>query len=136
LHELLLRDLAWPLRIVVGFDAYASETTFVRAFREAAAPVWNTEGPAALPSLIVDSRAVISRMNGMPWLLPVSGAMSYPLYAHTDARTPALALLDALWTRLYFRGLLTKDLRAGDPSSMAWSPVRELAIQLPTRRRR
>jgi len=113
-----------PVRIVLGYHGYASETNFRKAFfqhleRNQAVRHY---GPSNLPSLITSGGFSLIKLNGMPYSIPVAnnqaelyaayampnladnapvGADLWPLYA-SYAGNPMVLLFELIWTRITY----------------------------------
>jgi hypothetical protein len=112
LYHSLVVEANLPLRIVIGFEGYASEsalrnalvnllTARVKRGGGAGIPL----GPVALPSLILCRDASLIKLNGMPYSAPYWPAEGAWGFLGSRGVKPAHAFLELLWTRLtYYYG--------------------------------
>jgi hypothetical protein len=124
LFHCLVQDSLAPLRVVFGYDGFASESGLRNAFLdylERQLPLRTAQsspeldkpvhgfGPSALPNLIVCADRVLVKLNGIPYSAHIVGELPsapegrgdnwWALYGSANG-TPLLFLLEIFWTRL------------------------------------
>jgi hypothetical protein len=114
-----------PIRVVLGYHGFSSETNFREAFLGYLSSRKGVRGygPADFPSLIISGGYSLIKLNGMPYSVPVANTQAelyaaygmpnlaegapistdlWPLYA-SYADNPMLLLLELIWTRITHR---------------------------------
>lgn len=122
LFHLLRLHLNSPACIVLGYYGYKGH----RRFREGlAAHLQSTigkpqYGPLSLPDAILNANVCAVKNVAMPWAAPLSGEW-WPVLMTSAIRSPHLILLEIIWTRLVFRGLLSGEVFGDDLDLEQWT---------------
>jgi len=117
IYHTLRVELAYPLRVVFGYDGFASENSLRQSFADylddvsSAGPARGF-GPARLPSLICCGQYVLLKANGMPFHAPLLSDGYWPIYSSSTCN-PLEMVLECLWTRLVYEGRLPGAVFAG-----------------------
>lgn len=98
-----------PLRIVWGYNGFASENNLRESFVSFLSENKSTKdlrikgyGPNNYPNLIICDDYTIIKMDGMPFVVPLDGNGWWTFYA-TSHFNKMRFLLEALWTRLSYK---------------------------------
>lgn len=114
----LLWEISMPVRIVFGYDGYASERTLRTGFLDYLEQVSEKGpqqgfGPPSLPSLIICGTNSLVKQNGMPFSANTDRPDQW--LAYSSAHEGAIALLiEVIWTRLCVRGLVSPEIFGKD----------------------
>ena len=118
-HSLRCESLL-PLRIVWGYNGFASEQHLREAFVDFLGENKSTEekkikgfGPNNFPNLIICDDYTIIKMDGMPFITPLDNDGWWTLYA-TSHYNKMRFLLESLWTRLSYKYNLPQDIFGED----------------------
>ncbi|MNW32566.1 hypothetical protein D3C74_95110 [compost metagenome] len=102
LYNALMIECFLPLRIVFGYDSFASELSLRKAFLNYMIENKGQKsfGVVSLPSLIIAGNYSLVKTNGIPYSLPTNTKewISYASYGGD----PLSLLLELIWTRLYY----------------------------------
>ena len=103
IYHTLSIECASPIRIVIGYDGFASETSLANAFVNVLIENLGTHGSGimGMPQLFISGEHSIVKMNGQPYLAQLHEDW-WPFFASSSAN-PLRLLLELLWTRLEFR---------------------------------
>jgi hypothetical protein len=140
-----LADSTTPVRVVLGYHGFSTESSFREALVELLENNVQSEGygPADLPSLIICDRYSLIKINGMPFALPVAVTRSelYQAFGITDLPPDAPShdnlwpvyasyvgnamhiLLELIWTRLTYSERLSPALFGDDLESEIPRPL-------------
>ena len=108
LHTLMTDQLA-PLRIIFGYEGYATERGLREGFLNFLGK--NTHaigfGPPSLPNLIVAKGGALVKMSGHPYRTALLPSGRWPIMASARVN-PLLLVLELIWTRLSYDHALTE----------------------------
>ncbi|MDT7529056.1 hypothetical protein OVY29_10315 [Sphingopyxis sp. SE2] len=101
-HSIMFDQIA-PVRIMLGYGGYATESGLRRGFEQFLADrlQQHGHGPASLPNLIVTDGAALVKLSGHPYCSPVSPNGWWPIMASSHVN-PTLFILEHLWTRISY----------------------------------
>ena len=101
-HTLAL-EWASPIRIVIGYDGFASQENLANAVVDLLAGKLGVHGfgVMGMPQLCVSGSYSVVKMNGEPYVAPLYREW-WPILAASDAN-PLRLLIELLWTRLEYR---------------------------------
>lgn len=99
--KILATDQIRPVRIVFGYDGFADElalrTGFIDLLQSSNSPLqW---GISSLPNLVVSRTNSLLKMNGQPYILPISPD-GWWLGFVSNRENPLRLLIELIWTRL------------------------------------
>jgi hypothetical protein len=99
-HTLIIEHLS-PIRIVLGYHGYKSETAFRKGFIDFLKE--NGErakgfGVGSFPQLFISDRFSLIKLNGEPYSAPIQNE-EWIFYASARSN-PVLLILELIWTRL------------------------------------
>jgi hypothetical protein len=99
----LRAEACLPLRIVLGYQGYASEPGLRDSFIAFLRENQYVQGfsPLHFPNLIISGQFSLLKCNGMPYVSKLSGS-SWPFFT-SSSNKPILHLLELIWTRLTYR---------------------------------
>jgi hypothetical protein len=106
-HQIIFHTLAieWvsPIRIVIGYDGFASEARFANALVDLLSRNLGTHGfgVMGMPQLCISGQYSIVKMNAHPYVPPLHDGW-WPFLA-SSRTNPLRILLELIWTRLDFR---------------------------------
>jgi len=134
LYEVLKWEAIMPARILFAFTGYRSEKSLRDSFynflgqhrSESEKPIPGF-GPLNFPNLIVNDDYMLTKNNGMPFVMPLKGS-DWDFYTSSRGN-PFLALLEIVWSRLSYRYKLSaaifgEDLKlAGGNKYLTANPV-------------
>lgn len=114
----LMWDVAMPVRVVFGYDGFASEHRLREGFvsyLERVLRAGRAAGyaPMRFPSLVVCGQRSLVKLNGMPFSASVEGTDEWLVYSSYATR-PVGLLLEVLWTRLHNLGLVGSEVFGDD----------------------
>jgi hypothetical protein len=121
LVDLLHAQLNSPSCIVLGYYGYKGH----RTFREGLSKYLQTTigipncGPMSLPDVVLNSEVAAVKNIALPWSAPLHGDW-WPVYMTARIKSPHAVLLEAIWTRLVFRGLLSGSVFGEDLDLEEW----------------
>jgi hypothetical protein len=123
-HHFLVGEVLSPVRILLGFHGYKTENGLRKALSEVIASAFdNKQGgisPRDLPSLIVGQDAVAMKGNALPWGAPMEDGWWRLLF--TSGRIGrGRAILEVIWSRLNYLGLVGPDVFGDDRKVDAWN---------------
>jgi len=106
----LIIEALLPVRIIWGYNGFASEYSFRESFSEYLQANTTTDlndiihgfGPQNFPSLIFCGPYSMIKLNGMPFGSTLKEENWWPFYASSSYSTAKL-LLEAIWTRLTYK---------------------------------
>jgi hypothetical protein len=103
IYHTLAIEWASPIRIVIGYDGFASESSLARAFVNVLIDNLGEHGfgVMGMPQLFISGEHSIVKMNSQPYLAQLQDDW-WPFFASSSAN-PLRLLLELLWTRLEFR---------------------------------
>jgi hypothetical protein len=106
LYDSFLADCAFPLRIIWGFDGFASENGLRRSLIELVDEQTTAKdrflhGPQYLPNLIICGQNTLVKTNAMPYGGTTFDGRTYVVLASTN-QNPFILFLETLWTRLTY----------------------------------
>lgn len=110
-YRYLLREALSPVRVLLGYEGYKTAGALRKAALaqvESLIGRQGVHGPHTLPNLIASSHHAVAKMNGMPW-----GAKhdddedQVMLWASSGGTSSASVLLELIWSRLNYLGLLS-----------------------------
>jgi hypothetical protein len=99
-----------PVRIIWGYNGFASEYNFRNSFYEYLENNITTDvndkkggfGPHNFPNLIICGQYSMFKNNAMPFIVPVQEDNWWPFYA-TSSYNPTYYFLELIWTRLSYK---------------------------------
>lgn len=102
IYQTLITEQFAPLRIVFGYQGYASEHSLRKGFLDflERSPVTAGFGTTSLPSLIVCGGHSLVKLNGHPYGLGMRGD-AWTIYA-SSSENPMILLLNLIWTKLSY----------------------------------
>ena len=117
-HSLAV-DLTYPVRIIFGYNGFASENGLRESFADyidKGSPTNPAKGfgPARLPSLICCGHHILFKANGMPFHSKLMDDGFWPVYASVSGN-PLEMLLEFVWTRLSYEARLPGGMFEGSP---------------------
>lgn len=123
IKHVLIMQAHQPVRIVLGYDGYTSESTLRNGFykfmaKKAAGQKKPIEGfgMASFPSQIICGKSSLIRLDGMPYNAPISPTDYWPCLASSYGN-PLGILLELLWTRFSYLYSLPSDIFGEDLES-------------------
>ena len=96
--QCLAFDMYAPVRMVFGYDGYATEESLRSAFVDIIEKSSPMPGPMELPHLVAAGQNSLLRLNGMPFV-GVSGTDRWDLMA-SCRENPLRLLIELVWTKL------------------------------------
>lgn len=110
IYTALRVDAFLPVRIIWGYNGFASEFSFRESFFEYLKTNLTTDlnkpikgfGPHNFPNLIICGQYSLIKQNGMPFNVPIEEGKWWNLYT-TSSYTPTNFLLEVIWTRLSYK---------------------------------
>jgi len=122
LFNLLRIHLNSPTCIVLGYYGYKGHKSFRRGLCEHLASTIGRvqQGPLSLPDVILNSHVAAVKNIAMPWGAQVRDDQ-WPLFLTARISSPHSILLEALWTRLAMRNLLSDRAFGDDLELEPWS---------------
>ncbi|MFI5137603.1 MAG: DUF6602 domain-containing protein [Sphingobacteriales bacterium] len=117
----LRADALLPVRVVWGFNGFASEHSFRESFYQYLSGNITKDienyigyyGPHNFPSLIICGGYSLFKMNGMPFGYPLFPDGSWPFYASTP-ESYTKYVLELIWTRLSYKFELPSEIFGDD----------------------
>jgi hypothetical protein len=114
-----------PVRIIWGYNGFASEYNFRNSFYEYLLKNTTTDinnkiggfGPHNFPNLIICGQYSMFKNNAMPFIAPVQEDNWWPFYA-TSSYNPTYYFLELIWTRLSYKFEQIPDDIFGDDLNM------------------
>lgn len=108
-HTLRIEALL-PVRILWGFNGFASEQNFRKSLNDYLNENITTDekdkkggfGPHNFPNLIICDKFSMMKQNGMPFGVPISETKWWPFYT-TSSYNSIYFLLEVIWTRLSYK---------------------------------
>ncbi len=102
LHTIMTDQIA-PVRIMLGYHGYSTESGLRRGFSDLIAKNLNVFGfaPPTLPNLIVANGVSLVKLSGHPYHVPLSKDGFWPILASSHVN-PSLLILEAIWTRISY----------------------------------
>lgn len=99
-----------PVRIIWGYNGFASEYNFRNSFYEYLSKNVTTDidnkiggfGPHNFPNLIIGGQYSMFKNNGMPFIVPIQEDSWWPFYA-SSSYNPTYYFLELIWTRLSYK---------------------------------
>lgn len=99
-----------PVRIIWGYNGFASEFNFRQSFIEYLSKNLTTDmnnkiggfGPHNFPNLIICGQYSMIKQNGMPFGCPMQEENWWPFYT-SSSYNPTNFFLEAIWTRLSYK---------------------------------
>lgn len=99
-----------PVRIIWGYNGFASEYNFRTSFYEYLSKNKTTDfenkiggfGPHNFPNLIICGQYTMFKNNAMPFIAPIQEDNWWPFYA-TSSYSPTFYFLEMIWTRLSYK---------------------------------
>lgn len=121
IHQALRADALLPVRIVWGFNGFASEHAFRESFFSYMEKQVTTDiknyigymGPHNFPSLIICGNYTLLKLNGMPFGAPLGEEEIWTVNA-SSSQSYVKYLLELVWTRLSYRFKLPPDIFGED----------------------
>lgn len=103
IYHTLAIEWASPIRIVIGYDGFASEASFANAFVSLLMANIGEHGfgVMGMPQLCISGEYSIVKMNAQPYFAQLHNEW-WPFFASSSAN-PLRLLLELLWTRIEFR---------------------------------
>jgi hypothetical protein len=109
-YSTLAIEAQLPVRILWGFNGFASEWNYRESFIEYLTKNLTTSaknkipgfGPHNFPNLIICRNFSMMKQNGMPFISPLNEKKWWPFYA-TSSYNPTYYILEAIWTRLSYK---------------------------------
>ena len=120
IYHVLLLDSLYPVRIVWGYNGFASEFSFREGFIKyletnvTTGPdnIKHGYGPLNMPSLMICDNASIVKSNGMPFGSPMQGGWWNLLVSTTG--NPVYNFLEVIWTRLHYMFKISSEIFGDD----------------------
>lgn len=99
----LRAEACLPLRIVIGYRGYASESGLRDSFKGFLEENRLVSGfsPLHFPNLIMSDQFCLLKGNGMPYISAIENG-TWPFY-NSSSNKPVLHLLEFIWSRLSYR---------------------------------
>lgn len=99
-----------PVRMIWGYNGFASEYSFRNSFSEYLNANLTTDlnnkiagfGPLNFPNLIICGQYTMLKQNGMPFGCPMQEDNWWPFYT-SSSYNPTKFILEAIWTRLSYK---------------------------------
>lgn len=124
LYHFLVGEVVSPVRILLGFHGYKTENGLRTALADVIEDAVNTKqggfSPRELPSLIVGEDAVVMKGNALPWGLPMEDGW-WRLLLTSGKIGRGRAILEVIWSRLNYLGLVGPDVFGDDREVEAWN---------------
>ena len=129
LYHSLVAESVLPCRIILGYYGFKTEKTFRQGlldyFNETASePGW---GPAGYPGFIIGPNAVAIKNTAMPWGSPIVDGW-WPLILTNGTMKPTMCLLEAIWTRLNYLGLMSCEFFGEDLELEGLTPLIDVKL--------
>lgn len=110
LFETLRIEAFLPVRVIWGYNGFASEYNFRKSFYEYLNMNKTTDlnkgttgfAPHNFPNLIICGQYSMLKNNGMPFISPVQTDNWWPFYC-SSSYNPTYFFLEAIWTRLSYK---------------------------------
>lgn len=130
IFHVLVNEVLRPVRIVLGYFGYASETSLRQGFvdylkanvTENRADPRFGYGPGSLPNLVVCHDLGLLKMNGFPYAHPLDDKGEWVIVS-SFARQPVTFLLELIWTRLVSQFGISADIFGEDLDTEAAAPL-------------
>lgn len=123
IYRYVLRECLAPARILLGYEGYKT----ARGIREGVINHAETlvgraghHGPETLPNLIINSNHAVVKLNGMPWGVPPDKDGWVPVMASSGGTPTANILLEIIWSRLNYLGLIPAEAFGEDLEMEQW----------------
>lgn len=124
LCHILVGEAVSPVRILLGFHGYKTENGLRKALSEVIGNAVDTKqrgySPRELPSLIVGEDAVAMKGNALPWGVPMVDGWLHLLFTSGKIGR-GRAILEVIWSRLNYLGLVGVDVFGDDRKLDAWN---------------
>lgn len=127
LFRVLRVHLNTPCCILLGYHGYSTHKGFRTGLAEHLKSLLGKAnyGPLSLPDVILNQQIAAVKNVSLPWNGPLNGE-TWPLYLTSCIASPHIVLLDALWTRLVFRQLLSGAVFGEDLEMEQWTVLSTL----------
>lgn len=104
LYHLLVCELAYPARILIGYEGFKTAKTLRTGLASYLKTLVGKHGggPFSLPNLVMNPASAVVKANGFPYAAPIKDG-NWPLVVSLPSEKPALTLLEIIWTRLHVR---------------------------------
>jgi hypothetical protein len=118
----LMLEAKQPLRILLGYHGYKGEAALRKGIIDHIDALEGRKGytPGTLPSVILSPHAVAIKAVGMPWVGQYEEEW-WHLVMTSETISPVRAMVEAIWWRLGFLGLINDDAFAGSSSRERWN---------------
>ena len=102
IYHVLVAELLQPLRIVFGYNGFASELNLRESFYNFLSKnlFQRGYGPASFPHLIIGGKYSLLKLNGMPFSVPMEN--DYWEFYGSSKENPLIFLLEFIFTRLTY----------------------------------
>ncbi|MES2277947.1 MAG: DUF6602 domain-containing protein [Bacteroidota bacterium] len=119
LFHMLALEAAMPIRILIGYEGYATEHSLREGIYEFMLDNLSTPdqlkhgySPLILPNLIINEGISLIKGNAQPYVGPVIDGQWAFYFSHPS--NPMVHLLEMIWTRLTYRFGLSSDIFGED----------------------
>jgi hypothetical protein len=102
IYHVLVAELLQPLRIVFGYNGFASELNLRKSFYNFLTNNLFRKGfgPASFPHLIIGGKYTLVKLNGMPFSVPME--KDYWEFYGSSKENPLIFLIELIFTRLTY----------------------------------
>lgn len=102
-HQLVIETMS-PARILLGFGGFKTAGSLRRGLGTHLRGLIGApgSGPSQMPDLIMTPRAAVLKTNGLPYSVPMKDGW-WSLLVSSASSTPAMILLEVVWSRLFNR---------------------------------
>lgn len=127
LFHLLRVHLNSPACIVLGYYGYKGHQTFRKGLgKHLRSTIGKPNcGPMSLPDVVLNSEVAAVKNIALPWNAPLDDDW-WPVYMTARIKSPHAILLEAIWTRLVYRGLLSGSVFGEDLDLEEWCLLSEM----------